>query len=100
MEACGIVPKAVKAKIHEPEEHRIDDRGEGWIEAANESLLNYATKEYLLANGVEENCGQRIKCKQSQRRHQALHLFQMKIVSNADAPVVRRVSVYLHPEAE
>src|SRR5271166_6600119 len=99
MEACGIVPKAVEAKIHEPEKHRIDDRGESWIEAASEGLLNDAAEEYLLANGVEENCGQRIKCKQSQRRHQAPHRFQVKIVSNTDAPVVRRISIDLHPEA-
>ena len=100
MESAGIVPNTVKVEVEEPKEERTDAGSSDWIDTLGESALNEATEEEFFPDWVQEHGGECVESKKAQRRKESTHLFEVEVVANADAPVVRRVAIDGHSEGE
>ncbi len=100
MDSGAVSPQTVQMKVDHPEKQRTDERSEGGVEAARERLLDEAAKKYFLPDGVEENGGKGEEGKKAERRHESAHFIEMQIVTDAEAPVIRRVAIEGHAQDE
>lgn len=100
MKAGLIAPQAVQGKVDEAEEDRIDDGGDGGVESLRKRLLDEAAEDHLLADGVEEQGGQRVEREEADGRHEPAHFIDVKVGADAGAPVIRRVAVESHAEGK
>jgi len=100
VEGVVILPNAVNVEIKEAKKQRVGKNCDSGIEAFGEGLLDQAAKQDFFPDGIQEHSWQRKKSKEAQGREEPAQFLEVKVVSNADAPAVRRVTVDCNAEEE